>query len=146
MRILFSKRDNVGSSIIRAVTWSSWSHVDIVLGDYVLGATADRGVGYTRIDHRLELASRAEMVSVPLKNELEAITWAKWQVGKPYDWQGIVGLGLHRDWEEDDAWFCSEYVGKALLVGGYEPYRSHALRRLTPEHLWMLNLPTETIK
>ena len=32
------------------------------------------------------------------------------QIGKPYDKTGALGLGLHRDWQEDDAWWCSELI------------------------------------
>ena len=45
MKIIFSKRRHVGSWLIRTVTWSEWSHVELVLPNgQLLGAAAPQGV------------------------------------------------------------------------------------------------------
>ena len=54
------------------------------------------------------------------------------------DVTAIVGLGLHRDWQEDDRWFCSELVAWAFEKAGEPLFRAEVLRRVTPQHLWML--------
>ena len=60
------------------------------------------------------------------------------QIGKPYDYTAILGLGLRRDWQEEDAWFCSELVAWAFQHAGEPLFRAECLRRVTPQHLWML--------
>ncbi|KAG0188260.1 hypothetical protein DFQ28_005152 [Apophysomyces sp. BC1034] len=60
------------------------------------------------------------------------------QIGKPYDYTAILGLGLRRDWQQDDAWFCSESVAWAFDSAGHPLFRPDSLRRVTPQHLWML--------
>ena len=146
IQLLLSKRRHPGSALIRAVTWSRWSHVDIVRGPLLLSAAAPHGVGYYSLYDRLDLASAAVMVEVPVQNVRAAMDWAESQIGKPYDWLGVLGVGLHRDWQEDDAWFCSEFAMQTLRAGGYEPYRTKALRRVVPEHVWIMNLPSERVK
>lgn len=146
IQVVFSKRVHPGSYLIRAVTWSDWSHCELLLpGGVLLGAAAPHGVAYDTLDNRLKIASKVVVMSFP-GNMDKAVEFAHGQVGKPYDFRGVLGLGIHRDWEEDDSWWCSEFVGKALLEGGFIPYRVEAIRRLTPQHLWMLDQPFETLK
>lgn len=144
--VLFSKRVHPGSWLIRAATWSDWSHVDLILPDgRLLAAAAPHGVQYYSQEERLSIASAAAIMHFPCSEE-QALKWAETQVGKPYDWLGVAGIGLHRDWEEDDKWFCSEFAARALKEGGFAPYRSEVIRRLVPQHLWMLDFPVAIIK
>lgn len=137
--LLFSRRKHPGSWLIRTVTWSAWSHVELVLpGGQLIGAAAPHGVGLTPLHVRHRIASKVAVVSFP-GDLCCAKTWAMEQLGKPYDWLGVLGLGLHRDWESDDSWWCSEFAAQALKQGGYAPFREAAINRITPEHLWMLN-------
>lgn len=146
VKILFSRRAHPGSLLIRACTWSDWSHVNLFAPDgSLVGAAAPHGVQPVSLEERLDLASAAASMCFP-GDEAAAYAWALTQVGKPYDWLGVAGVGLHRDWEEDDKWFCSEFAGKALKEAGFMPYRSEALKRLVPQHLWMLDYPVTIIK
>lgn len=144
--LLFSRRNHPGSWLIRTVSWSEWSHVEVVLPDgRLLGAAAPHGVGFTSIDERMDIASHVATMDFPGDTEA-GMRWAEGQIGKPYDYTGVVGLGLHRDWEEDDAWWCSEFAGKFLKEAGFMPYRAEAIKRLTPQHLFMLDQPFTIIK
>lgn len=146
IQLLFSKRKHPGSWLIRAVSWSEWSHVEIVLPDgRLLGASAPHGVCASTLDERMDISSGVATMEFP--GDFEAgMRWAEGQMGKPYDYIGVLGLGLHRDWEEDDKWWCSEFAGKFLKEAGFAPYRSEAMKRLTPQHLFMLNQHFSTIK
>lgn len=139
--LLYSRRHHPGSYLIRGVTWGEWSHVEILLpGGRLLGAAFSEGVNDNHtIDDRLQIASAAAKVTYP--GDLgRAMAWASPLIGvTPYDNLGVVGLGFHRDWESEDAYWCSEWAGKFLKEGGFEPFRSKSIKRLTPEHLWMLN-------
>lgn len=146
LNLLFTRRHHPGSWLIRAATWSEWSHVDLVRPDgSLIGAVALHGVSIADRGERLGLASAAAVMTLPVDIG-KSVAWADGQIGRPYDWLGVIGIGLHRDWESDDSWFCSEFAGRALKEGGYEPYRPDALRRLTPQDLWRLNHPVEVVK
>lgn len=145
--VLFSKRHHPGSYLIRAVTWSDWSHCELLHtdGNTLIGAAAPSGVEYDTLEHRLQIAASVVRVDFPGDFD-KAWAFAVSQQGKPYDWGGVAGIGLHRDWQEADRWFCSELVGKALLEGGFMPYRADLLHRMTPQHLWVLDFPNTRLK
>lgn len=120
IEIFFSDSDLIGSKIIRSVTWSQYSHV----GFY------DRQKG-TVIDSRMKKHGVTEYPFEELKKEYprillrtfpnvprSALDIARTQLGKPYDWTALAGIGLHRNWQEDDKWFCSELVPWACLQAG----------------------------
>lgn len=146
IKLLFSRRNHPGSWLIRAVSWSEWSHVEIILPDgRLLGAAAPQGVGLSTYEERMAIAAHAAIMYFP-GNMDAAMAWGETQLRKPYDYLGVIGLGLHRDWEEDDKWWCSEFAGEFLVQGGFAPFRPEAIRRLTPQHLWMLNHAFEIVK
>lgn len=127
------------SWMIRAGSWSRWSHVAIVDGNQVIEAVALDGVVTTPIASRLKQDPSWIISALPC-NDPEAVTAAaRTQIGKPYDYTGVLGIGLHRDWQQDDRWFCSELVAWAFAQGGNPLFRHHANRRVTPQDLWMLN-------
>lgn len=57
------------------------------------------------------------------------------QVGKPYDYRGALGFGLHRDWTNTDKWFCSELVAWACAQVGRPLIRSEHLNCVSPRDL-----------
>ncbi|MDG9783723.1 YiiX/YebB-like N1pC/P60 family cysteine hydrolase [Metapseudomonas otitidis] len=138
VQLLFTRRRHPFSGIIRAATWSSWSHVALVDGSHVIEAVALQGVREVPRPLAVQNASAHCVVDLPARNPGAIIDAARSQVGKPYDWSAIAGLGLRRDWQEDDAWFCSELVAWAAAQAGEPWFRQEALRRVTPQHLWML--------
>lgn len=114
----FSRQDWMPISwIIRAGTWSPWSHVDLVMPDgSLLGARAGDGVQV----RSKSPASHAQRYSVDVSHAVAyaVIKKAESQVGKPYDWTGIAGFIVRRNWQKDDAWFCSELVAWAFAEAG----------------------------
>lgn len=147
MKLLFTRRQHIGSWLIRTFTWSEYSHVDIVLDDkFVLGAMAPDGVVIEKLHHRIEVASKALVMDIPVKDISVACAWANSQIHKPYDWWGVVGIGLHRNWQEDDKWSCAELVAMALSEGGQKPFDSKFHHRITPQDLLKLNFKKTKIK
>jgi hypothetical protein len=151
-RLLFTARPLFGSRAIRAVTWSDWSHVQAFKDDETLiGADwalrrEDRCVKEQPFAERLALASKAAVMHVPVPYESTALQFLVDQLGKPYDTPGMLGLGLHRDWQEDDAWWCSELAGAYIEAGGRQLFRAGTMRRVDPEDLWRLPFPVEVLK
>lgn len=136
--LLFSTSRHPMSAVIRACTWSSWSHVALIDGDEVIEATAPAGVRRYPVLLALDHAKQAAIVDLPCRDSRAVIAAAASQLGKPYDYTAIAGLGLHRYWQEDDRWFCSELVAWAFSQAGESLFRADVLRRVTPQHLWML--------
>ncbi|MGH8348139.1 MAG: YiiX/YebB-like N1pC/P60 family cysteine hydrolase [Pseudomonas sp.] len=138
IQLMFSTTNKPFSALIRAATWSRWSHVALVSGSHVIEASALGGVRQVSKDHAISQTAEFCLVDLPARAPDSIIDMARSQLGKPYDWSGILGLGLHRNWQEDDAWFCSELVAWAAAESGEMWFRPDAMRRITPQHLWML--------
>lgn len=136
--LLFSTSGHPMSAAIRVGTWSDWSHVAIIDGDEVIEATAPAGVRRFPVVRSINHAKRGAIVELPCRDPQAVIAAAASQIGKPYDYTAILGLGLRRDWQEEDAWFCSELVAWAFQHAGEPLFRAECLRRVTPQHLWML--------
>lgn len=97
---------------IRARTWSKYSHVDFVVEDgKYLGAIPFGGVCYH--EHRYPTEDYF-VLEVSEKQRLDIMDFAHSQVGKPYDFMGIFGFAINRKWQDDDKWFCSEYISGAI--------------------------------
>lgn len=139
VRVIFSRRHHPGSVGLRLFMWSPWSHCGIIDGDNVIQATTSHGVCITPMAEFTLLASEWSIVEFEA-DEVATIKAARNQLYKPYDWKGCAGIFFHREWNEDDAWFCSELVAWALEQGGLKLFREDA-RRITPQHLWMLERP-----
>ena len=139
IQLLFSTTRHPFSALLRAATWSRWSHVSLVAGPHVIEATALEGVRQVSKAYAISRASDYCLVDLPARCPQAIIDAARSQIGKPYDWTAIAGLSLHRNWQEDDSWFCSELVTWAADQAGEPWFRSEALRRITPQHLWMLS-------
>ena len=61
------------------------------------------------------------------------------------DGTAVLGLGLHRDWQQDDSWFCSELAAWSFQQAGSPLFRANAARRVTPQDLWMLQPVASTV-
>lgn len=123
---------------IRACTWSRWSHVAIIDGESIIESVALKGVIESHISDRIHKDSRWRIAELPCDDPAAVIACARSQIGKPYDYTAVVGLGLHRVWKDADSWFCSELVAWAFDSAGLPLFRADALQRVTPQHLWML--------
>ena len=99
---------------IRARTWSKYSHVDFVIdkekGLY-LGAIPLYGVSIHTSNQSVEDFFKLEVTE---EQHNEILERAKREIGKPYDYWGLFGFALHRNWQENDKWFCSEYVAAMI--------------------------------
>lgn len=144
VQLLFTRRRMVGSLLIRGVTWSAFSHVEIVVGDKVIGSNMFGGVSLTPIRERLSQSSYAALVDMPCADAESVKTAALSQLGAGYDYAGLLGILLHANWlQVKGRYFCSEFVAWAFSQGGTPLLRTE-LARITPQHLWMLPAPAQT--
>ena len=137
IKIFFSDSDKIGAKLIRAATWSEYSHVGLI--DSVNNTVIDSrfsagGVSEYPID---ELYSQYPRILVTALYDVphSAIDIARTQIGKKYDWTALAGLWMHRDWQRDDSWFCSELVAWCCKVAGY-PIINKQSGRVTPQDLF----------
>lgn len=142
-RLVFTRSHTVGAVGIRVATWSQWSHVGVTQAGLVVDATMKHGgVRLRALDQLIEESSEFAYARLPLayddRRHLDIWEAACSQVGQPYDWTGVLGLGLHREWGDTSAWWCSELAAWACEQGGVALFRPGALRRVTPQHLWMV--------
>lgn len=141
IRLIFSNSKLPLSPIIRWVTWSDWSHVAILFDDnLVIESTLGHGgVKTCSLDEFKSRASEWAIFDIECKNPEGVLEAAMSQVGKPYDWTGILGIGFHRDWQEDDAWWCSEFMLWCFDESGDPKIKREAIRRATPQHCYMIS-------
>lgn len=139
--IRFVTADDFISRGIRYVTHSPWSHVEFVTPDglHALGAMHDGGVQLRPINHGTY--SLDYRFLLPANDEQTAAIWAyaKAQIGKPYDTTAILGILAHRDWREEDSWFCSELVSASCEKGGYPIVNApgNIFNRIVPNYCYL---------
>lgn len=131
-RLVLVRSGGLIPALIQAVTWSRWNHAALELDDgRQLAADSSRGVQIYAPDPESEIA-RFQVKGLNLDDAAAA---ARAQLGKPYDWSAVIGIGLHRDWTEPDSWFCSELVAWACRAAGVDLLRFDRLNRVSPGQL-----------
>jgi uncharacterized protein YycO len=133
MKVIFCRSWLPGSVLIRMLTFSKWSHVAVVTnGGVVIEAVWPR----VRINTLEKLRSTHRVceereIDIPA----ESVNWLYLQVGKPYDISALFAVLIPwRKWDEDDKWFCSELVARAM--GLFEESN-----RVSPQTLYLLSKP-----
>jgi len=100
------------------------THVEIVMPDgRYLGAISD-GVKTRDPNYDMGNFSRELFLDVKTTMDQEAIFYAfvESQIGKPYDtWSILAYFWPSRDWQDFDAWNCSELSGTGLAECGILP-------------------------
>ena len=137
IQLLYTRSHHLSSAAIRLATWGDFSHVAQIDGPKVIESVFRDGVREDSLDNAIARASRWAIVEYRHRNPAAMIAAARSQIGKPYDKTGALGLGLHRDWQEDDAWWCSELIPWAAEQAGEAWFMPQVMHRITPQHLWM---------
>lgn len=130
IRLQFVGAGDLGSDAIKWFTQGEVSHVDIVLSDGRLLGSRDDIINGIKKGVQIRPPGYANWkivvpVSLPCPQDMEKnfYQFAMAEIGKPYDEMGIAafvfGSIIGRDWRDDSAWFCSEYVGAMLEKCGY---------------------------
>ena len=135
--ILCTRPRSLSAWLLRAVMWSRWSHSalyddsdGVVYDSTFLGG----GVRATPVDQFLGHYSRYELRPIPMQipDDL-ARSWLVDQVGKPYDWTALLSWIVRRNWQDEDAWFCSELTEAFIDLFAAPRFRERA-SRITPRH------------
>ena len=74
---------------------------------------------------------------VDLEIVKEVVAWANSQIGKPYDWAGIMGfVNPWRKGGDPGRWFCSEICAALAVKLGVVQSIEKRLDRVGPRDLW----------
>ena len=111
MNVIFSTGPHLGSWLLRTVLFSEWSHCGVVMedGKTVIEASSKYGVVETPIE-KFTRYGRWAILDCPVPDPAAAYAAARAELGKGYDWLGLLGLAITRELQDDDNWFCSELV------------------------------------
>ncbi len=147
---------NWASWIIRHMSHSPFSHVDMVLEDgSLLGASNSpqapiiagnpSGVAIRPVDYQDFGAKHHMIIRTPRANAIRA-AWMS-QLGKPFDNSALKNflsdkLPTSRVWDATDAWFCSEGIAWSFEKSGYwtVPPSIWPKDRISPSDLLMVFL------
>lgn len=139
MRVIFCRRHQIGSFLLRVALRSSWSHCGVVTkdGKHVIHAAAFRGVVKDPYDEFIAGHSKIALREIELPDDDAAYSFLDEQLGKGYDWFGVLGIGFNRKWEDDTNWYCNELVEGAAKAGGRQRFINDVWR-IVPQHTWMV--------
>lgn len=121
------------SRLIRWRTWSDYSHVSLIRVTGEVIEAWHRGGVQARAcwDEAHTPGTVIELYAVEASLEAQERAWAfaEAQVGRGYDWRGILGFLTRSDGQRPRLWFCSELVASAFdsagvpLLGRMPPHR-----------------------
>jgi hypothetical protein len=167
LSIQFSTSKAFASGIIRRLTHSPFSHVDLVVPEGLLGVSGkddsnhDAGGVIIRPKQAWPYLTPPKVAHIQCSEQIAAnvIAVCRSQLGKPFDHSALwaffddQAVEKHcmqvRDWRETSQWFCSELVTWSLEQGGLFSYQlAVAKNRVTPaDVLLMINpyMPADNI-
>lgn len=139
--VAYCRSPSIGGFLIRnADRWGRWSHCALLTPhDTVIEARAFHGAVETNGTEFFERYKRGALIyaTVECPDPAAAVTWAREQVGKPYDYGAILGNLVRESWQEDNAWTCSELVEGALAVARRPRFRD-AGWHISPNQSYMV--------
>jgi hypothetical protein len=143
--IRFVAGSDLISRAIRLGEYGFWAtHVETLMPDgTLLGAHASGGVQARPKEYDRGKFSKQLFVSIPATPEQtdRFNTFLRAQIGKPYDFEAIIGIVAQRDWRKDKAWMCSELVAAGLCqdkVGIFPPHLAIEFNHVTPRDLLLI--------
>ena len=148
VQLIFSSNLNPFGFLIRLLTLSRWSHVDVIIHGQAVGANFWKGVIEMPLKERKAKSDSwaiYEMDVIDFDTVDNVHRTVLSQLGKKYDYLGIFGYLARSDWQDTNRWFCSELVLWAFQKQGYKLLgNGHPPHFAAPYHLTLL--PELTIK
>jgi len=122
-KIRFITQSGFVSSAIRLVTFSEFSHAEIVSedGSSYIGAHDDGGVQERPANYCTPSFERRYAIPVTDEQLAKGMTYARSKIGTPYDFLDIAGLLFHKDEHTDGRVICSWFVFDVLSEMGIQP-------------------------
>lgn len=124
------------SSLIRWQTFSRWSHCALVYpnGEWIIEAWPGKGVQKKKITdwNKVELFFIKGITEEQWKI---AFNWAESQLGKGYDYWGVLHFIPRIHLPDNKKFFCSEFVFDALKVAGINLQERINAQELSPREI-----------
>lgn len=136
--VVFSNSKLPFSYLIRCRTNSRWSHCGVLLpdGSAIESAAMKGGVIRGSLEAFKERASDYAVAEYICNGPIAFFNFFIAQVGKKYDYTGLIGYQTkNRDFQEDDAWFCSEKTETGFIKGSSGHF-SNGKNLVSPEDIW----------
>ncbi len=114
--LAFEKGTSLIARVIQLVTWSKYSHVEIIIEDNWISSGEPAGVGL-KVRPLRKLKNRYEYIEVEVDNRYlqNVYDFIEENKNTSYDYLGsIFGGGFNIDIHYKDKWFCSELVAMIL--------------------------------
>lgn len=140
MLVIFgSGKHPIITPIIKIRTNSNYSHVAYIdpLTGLLIESAGGIGVRVTTFEKFISKYPKYHVAVVFVPCAKYTRQFIINQLGKPYDKKAIWGYLFNRDWNDPNAWTCSE-----LLAAGAAVYRLGSLNRISPQHLHHNSRPT----
>lgn len=135
----FSTSTAFASRVIRVLTCSEFSHVDLILpGEGLLGVSGsdksinDPGGVIIRPFNAWPYLSSPKIARVTCADDVarKTVEFVRSQIGKPFDKKALWAFlrdragnpNTNRDWRDPSAWYCSEVQARGLEIGGLFSY------------------------
>jgi len=135
--IVFTRRRHIGSVVLRAWMYSRFSHCALYdPNTHTVIEASVHGVQERPFDQMVGEATHHEVIRIPCRDPQQVLAVAREQIGKPYDWRGVLGFWFRRNWQDERAFLCSELVAWALQKAGEPAFRREAWR-VSPEQLYL---------
>lgn len=139
LQMMFTNSKTPMSPLIRAVTWSDFSHCVVLMDNKTIIHSDFHGV---RIEPIKDLQDRSKnwmIVEYECERPEDVISACMTQLGKPYDFTGLFGIILRDiDLQDDSKWWCSELPVYGFEVSGQPKFNVEFMHRITPQHWLML--------
>lgn len=134
--VIFTRKHHIGSVLLRWWMHSRFSHCAFVTPEGTVIEAAAGGVKERLLEDFIREQSKMELIQIPCEDPDKVLALARAQVGKGYDWWGILGFWFRRKLQRDDAFVCSELIAWCFQEAGYPLFRRQAWR-INPEMLYL---------
>lgn len=121
-RVRFIAEHGFISWTIRRVTFSDFSHCEIVSEDEqsYIGAHAGAGVQERPANYCTVSFERRYAVPVTDEQLRRGMAYARMRIGTPYNYADIGGLLAHRNWTTKQRVICSQFVFDTFMAMGVQ--------------------------
>ena len=129
--------DKLIAGAIKWRTKSKYFHIEMIVKNDWISTNPDVGAVYITPLHNLN--DHYDYVDVKMHgaNVKKMVKFAQSQLGKKYDWKGILlSQTIPLNIEDKDKWFCSEIVAEMLEQGGYK--LSKPSNQYSPEDIYKM--------
>ena len=141
--VAFSRRTKIPLSLTKLMTSGDiWSHCGIVVpgedgrNEYIIEALMGKGVVKTPIKEWVKRYPAYRFVKIECPDPAAAHRFARKQVGKKYDYMGMIGAPWRSKWDHPHRWYCSELVEACLKAGKRNRWRGGKVG-VRPMETWL---------